>query len=117
MANPTFSNTTAVPFTLSVTIPNGTDVSDSVDLKGLKLLGIIAPTGFTDALHIQTSFDDSNYYNVAADSGTAYAVTTAANTLSVLSYTYQMNYRYIRLVDTTGSVTGDQTLQLMVVGE
>lgn len=73
-----------------ITIANGAAVSNYEDIQGLKLQGVILGSGWTAAaLYFSGSFDGTNLFDIAGESGAVYSIAVpAVNTLYWIRRSY-----------------------------
>lgn len=85
----------------TATIPNGTALSNALDLKGLRACSIVMPAAWTAAsLTFLVSHDGVTYSSLYDDTDTEVAISTAyivAGRARALTLTLFLPYRYLQL--------------------
>lgn len=83
-----------------LTIPASSATSNSYELNGTHLIGIIFPATFTGTkLTMQGSIDGTNFYEIyGSDSGTAKEVKVSANKMVVIENNFDNPFNFIKLV-------------------
>lgn len=91
--------------THTATILNGQTTSDSIDLQGRGLVGLILPAAFTgSAITFQMSLDGSTFYNVYNAANTQLSMTVTQGRAYLFNPGDLLSVRYIKLV--SGSSEG-----------
>lgn len=105
----------------SVTITNGTSLSDAIDLGAATLFGIQLPAAWTTAnLTFQGSTDGVTYANLFDSNGTEITATVAASQFVVMATPPQwIGLRYLKIRSGTSGTAvnqaADRTLQIVSV--
>lgn len=97
----------------TVTILNGTTVSNAIDLQEAEVVAVITPAALTGvAITFQASHDGVTYKQVTKEDGTAYSITVAASKYVNIPRTALNGVRFLKLV--SGSAEGaDRDIILM----
>lgn len=84
----------------TLTIPAGSSTSNSYELGGTHLIGILMPATFTGTkLTIKGSIDGTNFYEVyGSDSGTAKEIKVSAGKFIAIENNYDNPFNFIQLV-------------------
>lgn len=101
-----------------LTIANGSNVSDSIDLHGTFLIGFMTPSAMTSTkLHFQGSIDNSNFYDiidVSAGSKKEINIATAeVQAFSLVDTAHTKSFPFIR-IKTASSETAQRKIQLIL---
>lgn len=107
---------------VSVTIANGTSLSDAIEFGGDALVEIVMPAAWTAAgLTFQVSHDGVTYQNLYDAAGTEVQISVAASRNVRLSPTDWIGVPYLKVRSGTSGTPVNQgaarTIQIILLGE
>lgn len=110
-----FQSSTCTDLTATVSASGTT--TESIDLSGTKLIGIVVPSTFDGTeITLQGSVDNSSFFDVYDAFGTEVAITTSASRLVVFTSNDFIGLpQYIKLVCTSTQTTTDTVFTLITI--
>ena len=94
---------------LTATIGSGASVSNAINVAGLLVTNLLVPATWTTAnLTLQTSDDDSTYYNVYDEYGSEQAATVATTSCDINLTHWLLGRKYLKVRSGTAATPVNQ---------